>query len=293
MTELPAGASTRHACVIGWPIEHSRSPMVHGHWLETLGIDGTYTKRAVAPDDLGSFLDEIRSGALAGCNVTIPHKEAVLPLLDDVLPEARALGAVNTVWREGDRLVGTSTDGVGFLAHLDDSAPDWRKADGTVLIIGAGGAARAIAYVLRNEVGGDIVVTNRTPERAAGLVEMLAAGGKAGSSAEAVDWSARHNAVGDARLIINTTALGMTGKPPLDLDLGRARVGTVVADIVYAPLETALLADARRQGLVTVDGLGMLLHQAVPGFEKWFGVRPKVTAELRDVIVRDLTSADP
>jgi len=286
--------SPLNAHIIGHPISHSRSPIIHSYWLKRYGIAGTYTAREVASGaDLQRFFGEMRAGASVGCNVTIPHKMAVAPLVDEVLPEARALGSINTVWREHDRLIATSTDGLGYLAHLNRSAPQWRDGDGTVYIIGAGGAARAIINALIKDGCERFQITNRTAERTDQLIAAVTA------SAQAVDvlprlemtaqeWGARDAAVSSAALIINTTALGMTGQPALDLDLVTAADHCVVSDIVYAPLETPLLLAARQRELKTVDGLGMLLHQAVPGFEKWFGVRPDVTVDLRDRILADL-----
>ena len=283
-----------NAHVIGHPIGHSRSPIIHGYWLATYGISGSYTARDVAPGaDLERFFGDMRAGASVGCNVTIPHKMDVASLVDEVLPEARALGSINTVWREDDRLIATSTDGLGYLAHLNRSAPQWRDGDGPVYIIGAGGAARAIINALINDGCERFSITNRTAERTNELIAAVNASARSvGLSSRlevtAQDWGARDAAVSDAALIINTTALGMTGQPALDLDLASAADHCVVSDIVYAPLETPLLLAARQRDLKTVDGLGMLLHQAVPGFEKWFGVRPDVTNALRDRVLADL-----
>lgn len=284
-----ASGPTRQAYVIGQPIAHSRSPIIHRYWLQTYGIDGAYDAKEVAPGALSAFFDVVRNGAALGCNVTIPHKEAALSLVDDATPEAAALGAVNTVWRQGRKLIATSTDGAGFLAHLDQSVPDWRGRPGYVLILGAGGAARAIADSLLRDGDHDVVVANRTEARAEAVVGMLNKSHARPARARHGAWETRDRLVADAGLIINTTALGMAGQPPLDLDLGAARATTAVADIVYAPLETNLLKSARVCGLDAIDGLGMLLHQAVPGFAAWFGVRPEVTPELRARVVADLT----
>ncbi|MEO1718726.1 MAG: shikimate dehydrogenase [Pseudomonadota bacterium] len=282
-------SDARRACVIGWPIKHSRSPLVHGHWLSAYGIDGAYTKEAVPPVDIGSFFNRIRSGEFVGCNVTIPHKEAVFLHVDEIDDVARACGAINTVWRDGERLCASSTDGAGFLAHLDASAPSWRQPSGRILVLGAGGAARGIVDALLRAGHGDILIANRTTSRSDALIAALkAAHPRTASRLTAVAWAERNVAVKTAGLIVNTTALGMQGQPTLSVDLSVAQSDATVADIVYTPLETSLLADARAHGLVAVDGLGMLLHQAVPGFERWFGVRPHVTDSLRAKIVADL-----
>lgn len=283
-------ADGRTVSIIGWPIGHSRSPLIHNYWINKHGLDGTYVKRGLEPGAaLSAYFDEMRGGRHLGCNVTMPHKAAVAALIDDVLPEARSVGAVNTVWRVGRRLIGTSTDGPGWLAHLDLGAPGWRAADGLCVVLGAGGASRAIVDSLLRLNVGQVVVLNRTAEKAETLVAGLAGAHKVGSSRiVARDWTALASAIGAAKLIVNTTSLGMTGHAPLDIDLGPAPDTCTVSDIVYAPLETPLLATARARGLAVSDGLGMLLHQAVPGFEKWFGVRPVVTDELRALVVADL-----
>lgn len=274
---------TVRAFVTGHPVAHSRSPLIHGHWLARHGIDGSYERIDVAPADFPDFLARLRTqGVFAGGNVTIPHKEAAFRLCDEPSDRARRLGAVNTLWVENGRLHGDNTDGEGFLASLDAAVPGWDANTKTALLLGAGGASRAIAHGLIDRGVGRLLIANRTRERAQALAETL------GPEAQAVDWQARAEAVGEADLVVNTTALGMKGQPPLALDLTAARPGTIVADIVYVPLETPLLAAARARGLVAVDGLGMLLHQAVPGFERWFGVRPSVTPELRAILLADI-----
>lgn len=276
---------TVKACVIGWPIEHSRSPLVHGYWLTKYGIDGRYTKEAVSADKLSDFVKAMAAEGYAGCNVTVPHKEAVLALADHADDTARAIGAANTLWFENGTLFATNTDTYGFMTHLDTSAPGWSDGLEAAAVLGAGGAARAVLKGLVDNGVGEIRLFNRTAARAEALAERF------GSAVVPADWETRSDALKDCGLLVNTTSLGMTGGLPLALDLGALRDGAVVADIVYAPLETALLAQARARGLRAVDGLGMLLHQAVPGFQKWFGVEPAVTAELRAVIVADLEQA--
>ncbi|MDH3581314.1 MAG: shikimate dehydrogenase [Hyphomicrobiales bacterium] len=273
------------ACVIGWPIEHSRSPLVHGYWLTKYGIDGRYTKEAVSADKLSDFVKAMAAEGYAGCNVTVPHKEAVLALADHADDTARAIGAANTLWFENGTLFATNTDTYGFMTHLDTSAPGWSDGLEAAAVLGAGGAARAVLKGLVDNGVGEIRLFNRTAARAEALAERF------GSAVVPAAWETRSDALKDCGLLVNTTSLGMTGAPPLALDLGALGDGAVVADIVYAPLETALLAQARARGLRAVDGLGMLLHQAVPGFHKWFGVEPAVTDELRAVIVADLEQA--
>lgn len=275
----------KKACVIGWPIEHSRSPMIHGYWLKKYGIAGSYTKVPVAPDDAARFLADLETNGYAGCNVTVPLKEIAFRAAQRRLPSAEAVGAANTVWLENGEVCVENTDTYGFMTHLEKSAPMWREGAGPVAILGAGGAARAIVHGLQ-EAGVDrIIVFNRTAERAKSLARDF------GPAVEAREWDARVDAPSWASLIINTTTIGMKGEGDLGLDFASASADCVVADIVYVPLETALLKAARNHELATVDGLGMLLHQAVPGFERWFGVRPEVTDELRQMVVADLAAS--
>lgn len=272
----------RRACVIGWPIEHSRSPLIHGYWLERYGIEGRYEKLAVSPEDATAFLKGLEGGGYVGCNVTVPLKEIAFTAVDELEASARAVGAVNTVWIENGRLVGANTDTYGFMTHLDASAPQWRVRDRPVTLIGAGGAARAIAFGFLAAGVGAVRIVNRTRERADALAADL------GRRVQALAWGDLARAVADAGVVVNTTTIGMKGEGSLPIDVGDLRPDCIVGDIVYVPLETRLLADARAAGLATVDGLGMLLHQAAPGFERWFGVRPEVTAELRARLVADI-----
>jgi len=271
--------------VIGHPIAQSRSPLIHGEWLREHRLPGSYERIDVAPSDLPAFISRVRAGEFAGGNVTVPHKETVMALVDEISAAGRAVGAVNTLWREGDRIIADNSDVGGFLAHLDSTVPGWQGKVGTALVLGAGGAARGICYGLKARGVARIIVANRSPERAAELVAAL------GHPLVAGDWPRRGSLVGDADLIVNTTALGMQGKPPLEIDLAALRPGTIVDDIVYVPLKTALLAEAELRGGVPVDGLGMLLHQAVPGFARWFGVTPQVTPALRTLIEADIPKA--
>lgn len=271
--------------IIGHPVAHSRSPMIHGHWLAEHGLNGSYERVDVPPGEVAAFIARIRSGEFAGGNVTVPNKEAVLPLLDHVSETARRMGAVNTIWRQDGKLHGDNTDAFGFLAHLDVSVPGWGDHVATALILGAGGAARAVVHGLAERGVGRIVLVNRSLARAQELAADFGAG------VEARGWEEADGLVSASDLIVNTTSLGMRGQPPLELNLVGLRPGTIVDDIVYVPLETPLLAQAQARGGVPVDGLGMLLHQAIPGFERWFGVRPQVTPALRARLEADIPVA--
>lgn len=271
----------KRACVIGWPISHSRSPLIHGYWLAKYGIDGSYEKRAVRPDDVVSFLRGMREAGLAGCNVTLPYKETAYAVAQRKEPAAAAVGAANTLWHEGDELVADNTDGEGFMSHLHASVPriDLNCA---VSLLGAGGAARAIAHALLDAGVPEIRLFNRTRDRAEHIARHF------GLRIKVRDWKERVDASGDAGLLVNATSLGMKGGNSLNFNVNALTDRCIVADIVYVPLVTPLLAAARARGLLTVDGVGMLLHQAVPGFARWFGVRPEVTAELRGKVVADI-----
>lgn len=273
---------TPRCFVLGHPVAHSRSPLIHGSWLAEHGLAGSYERIDVAPPDLAAFVARLRAGEFTGGNVTVPHKEAMLALVDHATDAARAIGAVNTVWREGERICGDNTDVSGFLAHLDATAAGWDGRVGTALVLGAGGAARGIAFGLKGRGIGRIILANRGRDRADELAGAL------GKPVEAADWARRDALVGEADLVINTTALGMHGQPPLEIDLAHLRPGTIVDDIVYVPLQTPLLIEATRRGGIPVDGLGMLLHQAVPGFARWFGVTPTVTPALRARLEADI-----
>ncbi|MGS1094889.1 shikimate dehydrogenase [Aquamicrobium terrae] len=273
--------NANRAFVIGHPIAHSRSPKIHGHWLKSYGLAGSYEAIDVAPGDLAGFIAALRENGFRGGNVTIPHKEAVFELVDRIDTAAERIGAVNTLWFEDGRLWGGNTDAHGFAANLDEHAPGW-AANGPAVVLGAGGAARAIIYALKERGVRDIRILNRTLERAGDLRDRF---GK-GISAHRLE--AAGELLADAGLLVNTTALGMHGNEGLPADPAALPDKAIVTDIVYVPLETPLLAAARARGLACVDGLGMLLHQAVPGFERWFGKRPEVTAELRDLVLADL-----
>ena len=275
----------KKACVIGWPIKHSRSPLIHNHWLDRYGIEGFYKKQAVAPEDLARFLTTMSEDGWLGCNVTVPHKESVFELVPSDDPFTRRLGAVNTVYLRDGMLHGTNTDGIGFIRNLQIGQPGWQASGGPAVVLGAGGAARAVVAALIDAGVPEVRIANRTGDRARALAEQFGAG------AEAHDWANRADLLADCALLVNTTTLGMTGAPQLDLALDRLASDAVVYDIVYAPLETDLLARARERGNPVVDGLGMLLHQAAPAFALWFGVEPEVTEELRALIVADLETA--
>ena len=273
------------ACVVGWPITHSRSPLIHGYWLKQLGISGSYEKVAVRPEDAKAFLEGLDCAGYVGCNVTVPLKEIAYQTATEKDASAVAVGAANTIWLDDSRICAANTDTYGFMTHLTTTVPDWNERDRPVLVLGAGGAARAIAYGFLEAGVGTIRVANRTIARAEALAEHF------GPRVKVVDWSARSDAARDACVVVNTTTIGMKGDGTLDMDLAHVDDRTVVSDIVYVPLQTGLLKQAQARGLRTVDGLGMLLHQAVPGFEKWFGTRPEVTPDLRALIVSDLEAA--
>ncbi|RAU23708.1 shikimate dehydrogenase [Paramagnetospirillum kuznetsovii] len=268
------------AGVMGWPVSHSRSPRLHGFWLNQYGIDGAYVPLAVAPENLETALAALPRLGFRGCNLTVPHKEAALALVHAVEPLAARIGAVNTIVVQADgSLLGRNTDAFGFMENLRRGAPLWKPRSGPAVVIGAGGAARAVVAALVDEGVPDIRLINRSRDRAEALAADL--GGPIG----VIAWEDREAALDGAALLVNTTTLGMSGQPPLQLSLAALPKTAVVNDIVYAPLRTEILVAALARGNVVVDGLGMLLWQAAPGFEAWFGVRPEVTPELRDFVL--------
>lgn len=271
------------AFVIGDPISHSRSPLIHGHWLKKLEIAGSYETVTVNTGDLASFVGALKSGqnGFVGGNVTIPHKETVFAQVDHVDDIARTIGAANTIWLEGGQLMATNTDAYGFVANLDASSPGWDACEKAV-VMGAGGASRAILYALKERGITDIRLINRTLSRAESLAACF------GPSITPGGMQDLPAALKGAGLFVNTSSLGMDGAAAPDLDFSAMTKGALVTDIVYAPLKTPFLAKAEAQGIKIVDGLGMLLHQAVPGFAIWFGTRPEVTDELRQIIINDL-----
>ena len=267
------------AGVMGWPVEHSRSPALHGFWLKQHGIAGEYVRLLVPPEGLRAALRALPREGFAGCNLTLPHKEAALAIIDHIDPSARRIGAVNTiVVRRDQSLEGRNTDAFGFIENLRAGAPGWRADQGAAVVLGAGGAARAVVAALLDAGIPELRLLNRHRARAEGLA--VALGGKISVR----DWDARERALTGASLLVNTTSLGMHRAPPLVLALDTLDPAAVVNDIVYVPLETPLLAAARRRGNTVVDGLGMLLHQARPAFAAWFGVMPEVTHDLRRTV---------
>jgi shikimate dehydrogenase len=276
-------SKARAACLIGWPAAHSRSPLIHHYWLRTLGIEGGYNIEAVPPEGFAEFVLHLSAHGFVGANVTIPHKERALALS---APDARAraVGAANTLWYDGGELRSTNTDIEGFIHNLDAAAPGWDAAE-EALVLGAGGSSRAVVFGLIERGIKRVHLANRTIDRARTLADQF------GASVHPVAWDAIGDLLVEAGLLVNATSLGMHGQPELAIDVSRLPSQAVVADLVYVPLETALLAAARARGLRTADGLGMLLHQAVRGFELWFGQRPQVTPELRALVEADLAKA--
>ncbi len=275
------------AFVIGWPISHSRSPLIHNYWLKTLGLAGVYEKLAVRPEALAEFLANFPGQGFVGGNVTIPHKEAAFALCAETTPGAQALQAVNTLWIERGKLCGDNTDLIGFLSSLDSDAPGWSEACAKAVVLGAGGAARAIIAGLISRGVARIAIINRSKAHGEELVA-LARRICPEQDVALYDYGALPQQLADADLLVNTTSLGMEKQPPLIIDLSPLLAHALVADIVYVPLETELLKTAKARGLKTSGGLGMLLHQAVPGFERWFGKRPEVTPELYALVARDI-----
>lgn len=273
------------AGVLGWPIEHSRSPRLHGHWLDRYRIDGAYVPFAVQPERLEAAIRGLQALGAKGVNLTLPHKEAVLPLIDEVSETARRIGAVNTVIMRADgRIQGDNTDAFGFMESLRSGAPDWQAGEGPAVILGAGGAARAIAVALLDADVPSLRLVNRTAERAERLAEALRPMAS-GRTIDVITWVERADALAGANFLVNTTSLGMSGQPPLEIRLDDLPHAATVTDIVYTPLETDLLAAARARGNDGVDGLGMLLHQGRPGFAAWFGTDPEVTGDLRAAVL--------
>ncbi|HTC18002.1 MAG TPA: shikimate dehydrogenase [Stellaceae bacterium] len=270
----------KKAGVMGWPVAHSLSPALHQFWLREHGIAGSYESLAVPPDRLAGALRALAAKGFAGCNLTIPHKETALPLMELLDPAARRIGAVNTVAVGPDgALSGYNTDGYGFIENLRAEIPGWKADAGPAVVLGAGGAARAILDALIRAGAPEIRLANRHRARAEDLAKAF------GGAIKVADWQDRQRALAGAALLVNATSLGMEQNPPLELDLAGLPQGAAVCDIVYAPLETALLKRAKARGLRAADGLGMLLHQARPAFKLWFGVLPEVTPELRRAVL--------
>ena len=270
------------ACVIGWPVKHSRSPVIHRFWLNELGLDGDYVIQPVEPERIGDFFARLPQSGFVGCNVTVPHKEAAFAAVHRREAAAEETGALNTIWIEDGRLVGTNTDPLGFLANLDQEVPGWDADPGPAVVLGAGGAARAIVWALVRRGFAPVTVVNRTRARA----EALAA--RFGPAVAIAGWESLPGLLANARMLVNTTTLGMHGQPALDVDITQLPPTAVVNDLIYVPMETPLIAGARAAGLAAVGGLGMLLHQAVPGFAHWFGRQPAVTPALSAAVQQSI-----
>jgi shikimate dehydrogenase len=285
--DMPAiTGRARVAGVVGWPIAHSLSPGLHGLWLRHYRIDGAYVPLPVRPEHLGEVLSTLPKVGFRGVNVTFPHKERALELVDEATPAARRIGAVNTIVVDaGGSLIGSNTDAFGFLENVREAIPAWRAGRRPAVVLGAGGAARAIVFALVEEGMPEIRLVNRTPGRADALAADL------GGPVRPLPWTDRDAALAGASLLVNATTLGMRHQPPLDIDLASLPRDAVVCDIVYAPLETPLLASAKARGNPVVDGLGMLLHQARPGFAAWFGLLPEVLPGLRERLLADIAPA--
>ncbi len=271
------------AGIMGWPVAHSRSPFIHNYWLKKYGINGAYVQLPVAPGSLGIAVPGLAALGFRGCNITLPHKVDVLKLVDEVDVMARRMGAMNTIVVQPDgSLKGFNNDGYGYIHSLLDAKPDWRADAGPITVLGAGGAARAVVLSLADRGAKEIRLLNRTDAKAQALAKEF------GSPVKALPWSERHAALADVALLVNTTSQGMHGNPALELDLTALPLSALVSDVIYVPLETPLLAAARLRGNPTVNGLGMLLNQARPAFEAWFGVMPEITSELRQSIEASL-----
>jgi shikimate dehydrogenase len=271
------------AGVMGWPVMHSRSPMMHNHWFGQHGLAGSYVPLAIRPEGLESALRALHPLGFAGCNLTIPHKERAMTIVDDIDALARAIGAISCVVVRGDgSLAGTNNDCYGFIQNLKDEHPGWRADAGPVTVIGAGGGSRAVCYGLAREGAREIRLVNRTFDRAQALAAEF------GAPIRALPWNDRHDALDGVAMVVNTTSQGMVGQTPLDLKLDKLPKTALAADIVYIPLETPFLAAARRRGNRTVNGLGMLLHQGRPAWKAWFGIEPEVTPELRKMVEKTI-----
>jgi shikimate dehydrogenase len=271
------------AGVMGWPVAHSRSPAIHNHWIHHYGLRGAYGLFPVEPTNLGAAIRGLSALGLAGCNITIPHKVDAMQFVDWVEPLAQRMGAINTIVVQTDgALHGFNNDGFGYIQSLREAQPDWRAANGPIAILGAGGAARAIVVSLIDAGATEIRILNRTRSKAQALAQEFP------DTVCAFDWRERHDALAGAALLVNTTNQGMYGQPALDIDLTQLPTAALVSDAIYIPLETSLLETARLRGNTTVNGLGMLLHQARPAFNAWFGVMPEVTPELCSAIITTL-----
>jgi shikimate dehydrogenase len=271
------------AGVMGWPVSHSRSPLIHNYWLQKYGLTGSYVQLPVAPGTLGTAIPGLKALGFKGCNLTIPHKVEAMAFMDEVDPMARRMGAMNTIVVQADgSLKGYNNDGYGYIQSLLDAQPDWRADAGPVTVLGAGGAARAVVLSLADRGAKEIRLLNRSPAAAQALADAF--GDEFGEVVKALPWADRHAAMDGIALLVNTTSQGMVGNPALDLNLSALPTTALVSDVIYVPLETPLILAAKARGNPTVDGLGMLLNQARPAFEAWFGVPTDITPELRRMI---------
>ena len=272
----------KKACVIGWPVAHSRSPLIHNYWIKQYSIHGSYERIEVSPDKLVEFIRNLQANGYAGCNVTLPHKEHALQAVDQIDRAVAEMGSLNTIYLENAKICATSTDGEGFYNNLLAHVPDFDPPHANILLLGAGGSARAICQRLLRENVKKINIYNRTTQRAIELQKQL------GDQISVIESNQLELTIKEATLLINTTSQGMIGQPELDISIDHLPKNSIVADIIYVPLKTKLIKTAEKLGLKTVPGLGMLLHQAVPGFTHWFGVQPSVTKDLFDLVARDI-----
>jgi len=271
------------AGVMGWPVAHSRSPRLHNYWIQKYGLTGSYVLLPVQPENLVAAVAGLPALGFAGCNITIPHKVTAMALVQDIDPNAKRMGAINTIVVQPDgSLKGFNNDGFGYIQSLLDAKPDWRADAGPITVLGAGGAARAVVLSLAERGAKEIRLLNRSEDKAQALATAF------GSPVKVLPWAQRHEALANIALLVNTTNQGMHGNPALDLDLAALPTTALVSDVIYVPLETPLLAAARARGNPTVNGLGMLLNQARPAFQAWFGVMPEITPELRHAIESSL-----
>ena len=269
----------KKAAVVGWPIKHSKSHLIHGYWIKKFGINGSYEAIGLPPENFATGINDLLSQGYRGCNITIPHKKAALEIADFVSERAKAIGAANTLIFKDSKIHADNTDGIGFINNLKQGSTTWAASNGEALVLGAGGAARAIVYALLQDGAPRVIIANRTEENTKRLAVFF------GDKVSAISMTEVFGALGGVQTFVNTTSLGMVGQPDLKIDISNLPKTALITDIVYNPITTSLLSQAQELGLEAVDGLGMLLHQAVPGFEAWFGVRPMVDATLRQIVL--------